>query len=67
VKTRLDDATGVFHVGDAHGFGVNPSPRRGRAARAVPAGLSRRGCAGHLRAKPAATASWTTRTAISRS
>jgi len=22
VKTRLDDATGVFHVGDAHGFGV---------------------------------------------
>lgn len=22
IKTRLDDATGVFHVGDAHGFGV---------------------------------------------
>ncbi len=22
VKTRLDDATGIFHVGDAHGFGV---------------------------------------------
>lgn len=22
VKTRLDDATGAFHVGDAHGFGV---------------------------------------------
>lgn len=22
VKTRLDDTTGVFHVGDAHGFGV---------------------------------------------
>ena len=22
VKTRLDDATGVFHVADAHGFGV---------------------------------------------
>src|SRR5690348_7752411 len=22
VKTRLDDATGTFHLGDAHGFGV---------------------------------------------
>ena len=32
VKTRLDDATGVFHVGDAHGFGVetNLATPRGR-------------------------------------
>jgi len=22
VKTRLDDATGLFHIGDAHGFGI---------------------------------------------
>lgn len=22
IKTRLDDATGIFHIGDAHGFGV---------------------------------------------
>ena len=22
IKTRLDDATGIFHLGDAHGFGV---------------------------------------------
>ena len=23
LKTRLDDASGVFHIGDAHGFGID--------------------------------------------
>jgi uncharacterized protein YcbX len=34
VKTRLDDATGAFHLGDASGFGVeaNLSTEEGRAA-----------------------------------
>lgn len=34
VKTRLDDATGMFHLGDAHGFGirVDLATADGRAA-----------------------------------
>lgn len=34
VKTRLDDASGAFHVGDAHGFGVETqlSTEEGRAS-----------------------------------
>ena len=34
IKTRLDDATGEFHFGDAHGFGVkaNLATQEGREA-----------------------------------
>jgi len=34
LKTRLDDATGVFHIGDAHGFGIGVrlDEEAGRAA-----------------------------------
>lgn len=34
VKTRLDDATGTFHIGDAHGFGIETrlDTEDGRAA-----------------------------------
>jgi uncharacterized protein YcbX len=34
LRTRLDDATGAFHIGDAHGFGVeaNLATEEGRAS-----------------------------------